>query len=244
MRRRIVVGDIQGCCAELDRLLDEVGFDPELDRLYSVGDVVNRGPDSAGALRRLIELGATAVLGNHDLHYLEVAAGRRSSSRRDTVQDLLDAPDRVWLERWIRRMPLVHVEDDFVLVHAAMHPSWRNVEVVADRLNRRVQRLLVSGAALEDPDIEFAVRARYCDPEGRLPERDWPEPEPPFEPWDRHWRGRRVVFGHWARRGLVVTDRVRGLDTGCVYGGRLSAWIAEEDRIVQVPAARAYCPVD
>ncbi|MEC8252458.1 MAG: hypothetical protein VX044_04540, partial [Planctomycetota bacterium] len=88
-------------------------------------------------------------------------------------------------------------------------------------------------------DVDYAVNVRYCDARGARPPRDWPPPGPPYRPWDDFYRGRkRVVFGHWARRGLVVRPRCVGLDTGCVYGGKLSAWIAEEDRVVQVDGWR------
>ena len=91
----------------------------------------------------------------------------------------------------------------------------------------------------------FAIAARYCTSEGELPKEDWPPPPSPFRPWYEFWprdpgEKRTVVFGHWARAGLVMRPLVRGLDTGCVWGGKLTAWIAEEDRIVQVDAARQY----
>ena len=103
-----VVGDIQGCYAEFAQLLDLIGFDPALDRLWLVGDLVNRGPDSLSVLRRVKSLGlaATTVLGNHDLHLLIVAAGHRPLHRRDTLAAILEAPDRDELLDWLRRRPL------------------------------------------------------------------------------------------------------------------------------------------
>ncbi len=201
--RRIFVGDIQGCLAPLRLLLAACAFRQGIDRLLPVGDLVAKGPDSAGVLRWLRRIGAEPVLGNHDLSWL--ADGR------------IDRPgDRAWLAQ----QPIVRTFDDLVLVHAGLHPKWTD-----ERLAR-----------LAGEDIDFAVNVRYCDAEGRRPVSDWPPPPPPFRPWDEFYRGRRrVVFGHWARRGLVRTKRAIGLDTGCVYGGPLSAWIAEEDRIVQVP---------
>jgi hypothetical protein len=121
---------------------------------------------------------------------------------------------------WLQAQPIVRVMDDLILIHAGLHPRW-------------TERHL---AALSPEEVEFATNVRYCDASGQRPPSDWPPPGPPFWPWDDFYRGRkRVVFGHWARRGLARTDKVVGLDTGCCYGGKLSAWIAEEDRIVQVP---------
>ena len=125
-------------------------------------------------------------------------------------------------ESWLRGLPVVRVLDDIIVVHAGLHPSWDEDE-------------LATHVWTED-DIDFAVTVRYCDAEGRRPESSHPPPGPPFEPWHHFYRGRRrVVFGHWARKGLQQTERVLGLDTGCVYGRELTAWIAEEDRLVSVP---------
>lgn len=122
---------------------------------------------------------------------------------------------------WLRAQPFVRLFDDLIVVHAGLHPDWDDTKLMA----------------LSPADADYAVNVRYCDAAGRRPAEDWPPPGPPFRPWDDFYRGRRrVVFGHWARRGLVVRPQCIGLDTGCCYGGKLSAWIAEEDRIVQVPA--------
>lgn len=213
MARRIFVGDVQGCLEPLDRLLDVVGFDRRGgDRLFPVGDLVAKGPDSIGVLRRMVELDAGSVLGNHDITWLR--------ERR--------IPDPA-LEAWLRAQPLVRLFDDVVLVHAGLHPQWGDAEL---------ERLARSPTPLEGEEVDFAVTVRYCSADGARPASDWPPPGPPFRPWDDFYRGRRrVVFGHWARRGLDVTAKVVALDSGCVYGNRLSAWIAEEDRVVQVPAS-------
>jgi bis(5'-nucleosyl)-tetraphosphatase (symmetrical) len=124
---------------------------------------------------------------------------------------------------WLRAQPFVRLFDDVVLVHAGLHPRWTE-----ERLTK-----------LDAADVDYAVNVRYCDAEGRRPPEDWPPPGPPYRPWDDFYRGRRrVVFGHWARRGLVVRQQCVGLDTGCVYGGPLTAWVAEDDRIVQVDGWR------
>ncbi|MCA8948420.1 MAG: metallophosphoesterase [Planctomycetes bacterium] len=206
--RRIFVGDIQGCREALERLVVAVGFESGRDRLLPVGDLVNKGPDSDGVLDLLIELQAEPVLGNHDLSWL----------RKDRTRD---ARHRAWLEQ----QPTVRIFDDVVMVHAGLHPHWRE-----DRL-----------LELSESERSYAVTVRYCDADGNRPASDWPPPGPPYRPWDDFYHGsKRVVFGHWARRGLVQRPHAVGLDTGCVYGGPLTAWIAEEDRIVQVPG---YLPM-
>lgn len=149
--------------------------------------------------------------------------------RQLEAEPVLGNHDLRWLEResdenpeeaaWLGAQPVARVHADLIMVHAGLHPHWTE-----DRLEH------LSGA-----DVDFAVRVRYCDADGNLPDADWPPPDPPFRPWDEYYRGsKRVVFGHWARRGLVRTDKVIGLDTGCVYGRELTAWIPEEDRLVQV----------
>src|SRR5262245_38438003 len=233
MSRRIFVGDIQGCRAELERLLDLVRFDPAQDRLEPVGDFVNRGPDSVGTLRLMRSLKAGGVLGNHDVHLLRAARGRRAVRPHDTFEDVLEAPDRDELLDWLAERPFFRDLGDAWLVHAGLDPRWDDPAEVLDACDPY------------DPSdaCDFAIRVRHCTAEGERPKNDDPPPPPPFLPWFEHWRGRGVptiVFGHWAMRGLVVEPGIRGLDTGCVWGGRLTAWIAEEDRLVHVPAERAY----
>ena len=203
--RRIFVGDIQGCRAELELLLAAVEFDVGADRLYPVGDLTRKGPDSSGVLSLLMDIDAQPVLGNHDLRYL--SAGESEDPAHD---------------RWLRAQPVVRVLPDLVVVHAGLHPAWEE----ADYANLVARE-----------DIEFAVTVRYCDQDGNRPAADWPVPPAPFRPWYDFYEGpRTAVFGHWARQGLLRSDRVLGLVTGCCYGRQLSAWIAEEDRIVQVDA--------
>lgn len=236
-RRRVFVGDIQGCADELEELLDVIAFDPQRQELIAVGDLVNRGPDSARVLRRLIDLGADSVLGNHDLHLLACAVGSRKPQPRDTIAPLLAAADRDELLDWLRQRPLVRGWDDVVVVHAGLHPAWDAPEAVV----RPLEAAIRGGALpLADERLRFLTRVRHCDAQGNRPQDD-AHPGPGFAPWDDFYRGSRiVVFGHWAVRGLVRRPRVRGLDTGCVWGGTLTAWLAEEDRIVSVKARRAY----
>jgi bis(5'-nucleosyl)-tetraphosphatase (symmetrical) len=123
-------------------------------------------------------------------------------------------------EVWLRDQPFVRVMDDVIVVHAGLHPKWTQDDLLD----------------LSDEDARFAITVRYCDADGNKPPTNWPPPAEPFRPWHEFYRGdKRVVFGHWARQGLFQSDRVLGLDTGCCYGHHLTAWIAEEDRIIQVP---------
>jgi bis(5'-nucleosyl)-tetraphosphatase (symmetrical) len=233
MARRIFIGDIQGCLDELKRLLALVNFDSSQDALEPVGDLVNRGPDSLGTLRLLKSLNAGGVLGNHDLHLLAASRGERTLRRGDTIAPILEAPDREGLLAWLRAKPFVKTWRGLILVHAGLHPAWTDPVAAFADLDPETPH----------PNIEFATRVRWCTPEGVRPS---PDADPPttagFSPWHEH-RARRsetIVFGHWARPGLIKRGGLRGLDTGCVWGGRLTAWIAGEDQFVSVAAARAY----
>jgi bis(5'-nucleosyl)-tetraphosphatase (symmetrical) len=236
-RERIFLGDVQGCADELDELIDRIGFDPERQELWCVGDLVNRGPQSARALRRLREIGARSVLGNHDLHLLAVARGQRQARADDSFGDVLAADDRDELIDWLAAQPLVQAWDDLVVVHAGLHPHWSDPGGVAAPLESAIRGGRIP---FRDPDLAFLTRARNCDASGRRPD-DEIRPGPGFAPWYEHYRGARtVVFGHWASRGLVRAPRLRGLDTGCVWGGSLTAWSAATDRATSVAARRAY----
>jgi bis(5'-nucleosyl)-tetraphosphatase (symmetrical) len=227
------VGDVQGCRAELEELLAAVQFDTARDRLEPTGDLVNRGPDSLGTLRVVASLPAQGVLGNHDIHLLRRARGLGPARPRDTLEDILAAPDRDALLAWLAAVPLVKAWPDVLLVHAGLNPQWQDP----------VAQLAGRDPCAPDDAVAFATRVRYCTADGQRPPRDDPPPGRPFRPWYEHWEKREprtLVFGHWAARGLVHRTRVRGLDTGCVWGGRLTAWIAEDDRLVSVPARRAY----
>jgi len=237
VKRRICIGDIQGCREELEELLERLRFDPASDELHPVGDFVNRGPDSAGVLRVCRSVGALGVLGNHDVHLLRVARGLRPRGKRDTLDDLLAAPDRDELLSWLADRPLVRAFDDLIVVHAGVSPAWSDPVAALAGLDP-----LVDSRALD-----FVLYARHCDPRGDRPGEDWPAPGAPFRPWYEFWprdarETRTIAFGHWARGGLVRRPHVRGLDTGCVWGGELTAWIVDEDRCVQVAARKVWAP--
>lgn len=267
------VGDIQGCFDPLRRLLDALAFDPATDRLWCTGDLVNRGPDSLSVLRFMHEIGEACipVLGNHDLHLLTLAAGG-AVYRRDTVQDVLEAPDAAELLDWLRRLPLLHDDESLgcSMVHAGLHPAW-DIDTAQRRAARVQARLQGDGWAdfcLQlhhdaypcrqpaneeglDADlytVAVLTRSRYCTADGAF---DWgnragPAQAPGQLPWfdfaDAPWRRqRRIVYGHWAAMGLC-DDRphVLGLDSGCVWGGALSA--ARLDGNWPPAVTQAACP--
>lgn len=235
MRGRVFIGDVHGCADELDDLLTAIDYRPDRHRLYFAGDVANRGPQALRAMRRVREIASGVVLGNHDLHLLGVAAGERPVRREDTLSPVLEAPDRDELLAWLRECPLVLEWDDVILVHAGLRPDWDRPREIAAPLERRIARGKIPW---KNDALAFLTRVRTCDERGA---RGGAEPNRAFRPWYEHYRGERtVVWGHWAARGLVVAPRLRGLDSACVWGGSLSAWIADEDRIVSVPARRAY----
>lgn len=236
---RWVVGDIHGCAGALDRLLRAIRFDPSRDELWSVGDLVNTGPDSAETLRLWRDIAGRGVLGNHDIYALRVHAGTRERREDDTLDDLLRAPDADALLGLLRDLPvLVHLPGERQsreawVVHAGLRPDWADLPAVARRLNA-VPR---DDARLLDPEIAFATRARCCLPSGEILPFPGPPEEcaAPYRPWDSFYRGEAlVIHGHWARRGHYRGERTMSLDSGCVYGERLTAWCQEEDRVVQV----------
>ena len=270
------IGDIQGCADELDRLLDHIAFDPAADRLWFAGDLVNRGPGSLDALRRVHELDpvSTVVLGNHDLHLLAVAWGAGREKRGDTLRPILEAPDREVLLEWLRRRPLFHQDPElgYSLVHAGLPPIWDSG--TANRLAREVEAVLGGpdpepffhvmygdqpdrwDEALEGwPRLRYIVNAltrlRYVRDDGRpaLAAKGAPGSQPSgCHPWfdhpDRASRGQRIVFGHWSTLGLQITRDTFGLDTGCLWGGRLTALQldTEEPRVFQVDCPGAVTP--
>lgn len=245
--RRIFVGDVQGCRIELEMLLDELRFDSAADLLFLVGDVIRRGPESLATLRLLQSVHAEFVLGNHEAHLLDRGFFEQAHPEPEEWPSLGDLcalghEERQAWGRYLREAPLLRVWPDLYLVHAALPPALWNPGV-ADEEIERWAALRWDSPAIDAEEKWFLTTTRYCDADGTRSPADWPPPQEPYAPWDSFYHAeRRVVFGHWARRGLVQGPSVRGLDTGCVYGGSLTAWIAEEDRIVQVPATKAWIP--
>jgi bis(5'-nucleosyl)-tetraphosphatase (symmetrical) len=249
------IGDIQGCDTELGALLEAIGFSVERDRLWFVGDIVNRGPESLQALRRIRAMGdaATVVLGNHDLHLLAVACGASQVRSGDTLDEILAAPDRKVLLDWLLHRPLLHEDRalNLSLVHAGLAPQWdmstaracaREVERALKEDPARLFQMMygdepsrwddaLAGAERRRFIVNCFTRLRYVDADGRLALRAKGAPNRPqtkqlipwFEAPGARWRGPRVVFGHWSTLGFLNTSTVVNLDTGCVWGGSLTA---------------------
>jgi bis(5'-nucleosyl)-tetraphosphatase (symmetrical) len=258
---RWAIGDIQGCADELTALIARIGFRPDRDQIWFVGDLVNRGPDSLKVLRLVRSLAdnALCVLGNHDLHLLAVALVKAKLRKRDTLDAILAAPDRDALIEWLIQRPLAHyaaAEDD-LLVHAGVVPQWSVDDTLAlagevQQALRSEPRTLLAAMYGDEPDrwqsslkgvdrLRFAVnvltRLRFCTADGRIEFRQKGKPDsapPPWMPWFKTPRraaaGTRIVFGHWSALGYHDADGVLGLDTGCVWGGSLTALNLDEPR--------------
>lgn len=249
------IGDVQGCDVELGQLLHDLDFSPDRDRLWFVGDLVNRGPDSLQVLRRIRALGAaaTVVLGNHDLHLLSVAHGKAALRRGDTLAAVLAAPDRDALLDWLTQQPLMHHDRHLgiAMLHAGLPPEWdiATANACARELEHALRRNppgLFESLYGDEPDrwdpalagierLRFITncltRLRCLDADGRLALRAKQSPKkaaaaglvPWFDAKHALWRGTRIVFGHWSTLGFHRNADVVGLDTGCVWGGTLSA---------------------
>jgi bis(5'-nucleosyl)-tetraphosphatase (symmetrical) len=258
------VGDIQGCHAELVQLLDQINFDPAADQLWLVGDLVNRGPGSLEVLRLVKSLGDSAitVLGNHDLHLLAVAEGAAELHRTDTLDAILEAPDRDELLHWLRNQRLLYEQDGFVLVHAGLLPQWSVAQ--AARLAREVEAALrgddfatftshmygnsphewhdeLTGYKRLRVIVNAFTRLRICTGEGDMEFRFKGEVEKipaGYMPWfdvpERASRDATVIFGHWSALGLKLEPRVIALDTGCLWGGPMTAIRLEDRKLFQV----------
>jgi bis(5'-nucleosyl)-tetraphosphatase (symmetrical) len=258
------IGDIQGCYNEFHQLLQQIGFDSEQDRLWLVGDLVNRGPDSLQVLRLVKSLGDSAitVLGNHDLHLLAVAAGEAALHRGDTLDEVLNAPDREELLTWLRHQRLLYAQDDYVLVHAGLLPQWTVKQAAS--LAQEVEQALRSddyaiffehmyGNAPHGWSDEYSgykrlrvitnafTRMRICDARGEMEFKFKGEVEnipAGYQPWfelaKRKSQDATVIFGHWSALGLKVTPNVIALDTGCLWGGPMTAIRLEDRKIFQV----------
>ena len=247
------IGDVQGCDAPLGRLLQTIDFSPSRDTLYLLGDLVNRGPGSLAVLRRLMALDGSAhcLLGNHDLHLLAVAHGVRKPHRSDTVQDILEAPDRHALLTWLRHRPMALMAQGWLLVHAGVLPQWDAAQTLAlaHELERELQGadwgVLMHNLYGNRPDrwsddlrgydrlrviVNALTRLRFCSADGvmEFDTKDSAEAAPAgFIPWfevpGRRSAGTPVAFGHWSTLGALQRPGVLPLDTGCVWGGCLTA---------------------
>lgn len=247
------IGDVQGCFDELLRLLDVIAFNEHTDQLWFAGDLVNRGPKSLETLRFVKTLGdaAITVLGNHDLHLLAASCAPKIANRKDSLLAILEAPDRDELIDWLRYQPLLHTNDEFCLLHAGLPPQWSLKK--AKKMAALVEQALRSpdypqflkqmygnkpnlwSSELKGMDrLRFIVncftRMRYCDINGRL---DFIHNGPPgsqpkeLMPWfdlpKRKNTEIPIIFGHWSSLGYYEGINCYGIDTGCLWGGQLTA---------------------
>ena len=270
-----LVGDVQGCDGPLGRLLDTIGFSPSRDTLYMLGDLVNRGPASAAVLRRLIGYGdaARCLLGNHDLSLLALAQGTRAPHRLDTLDGILGAVDRAELLEWLRHRPMALQAHGVLMVHAGVLPQWDAPLVL--RLAGEVEAVLrgpdlaaflprmygneparwsdaLAGDARLRVIVNALTRLRFCTADGTmdLKASGGPADAPPGTmPWfdvpERRTAEACIAFGHWSTLGYVRRPDLIALDTGCVWGGCLSALrlgASGAHELVQVECEQAQAP--
>lgn len=264
-----VIGDVQGCHDSLLALVKKIRFRKGRDQLWFVGDIVNRGPRSLDTLRAIRGLGeaATVVLGNHDLYLLMVAAGWKKRGKDDTIQPILDAPDADQLLDWLASRPLMHVAGRFAMVHAGLLPQWTipqaralagEVEAVLQGPGRQSFLADLAGNepaawsdALTGQDrlrciVNAMTRMRFCSPSGQM---EFKHKGPPANapagalPWfvipGRARDSHTVLAGHWSALGLHQAPGFVGLDSGCLWGGKLTAYRLEDGKIFQVNAVEA-----
>jgi bis(5'-nucleosyl)-tetraphosphatase (symmetrical) len=269
------IGDIQGCHAELTRLLDYLGFSAARDRLWLVGDLVNRGPASLAVLRFVKGLGdrAITVLGNHDLHLVMQSEGHGKVSREDTLADVLAAPDRDELIAWLRGLPLFHCEGEYAMVHAGLLPQWdvRQASALAEEVHAALiapdYRDFLAHMWGSEPNtwrddlagwdrlrvvVNAMTRMRFCTPEGTMEFRAPGSKGPPDRgpvgclPWyavpGRRSADHHVLCGHWSALGFRREKNLLALDSGCLWGGCLTAVRLEDRRVFQLPCARQVEP--
>ena len=269
------IGDLQGCYDPLRRLLDYISFDPAIDRVWFVGDLVNRGPASLEVLRFVKSLGAaaTVVLGNHDLHLVMQAEGYGKASREDTLDEVLGAADRDELLAWLRAQPLFHVEGNWAMVHAGLLPGWTVAQ--AQALSDEASAALTAAdyreflahmwgsepAAWRDDlagwdrlrvVVNAMTRMRYVTSAGAMefraagakapPERGPPGCLPWFAAPGRASADHAIVCGHWSALGFHQEPNLLALDTGCLWGGALTAVRLEDRRVLRQPCPQQAKP--
>ncbi len=263
------IGDIQGCFSGLEALLAHVGFNATRDRVWFVGDLVNRGPDSLRTLRFVRGLGEAACMvhGNHDLHLLMVDAGHGKHNKDDTLAPILAAPDRAELMAWLRQQPLLHVEGEYAMVHAGLLPCWAVAEAAAlaeevtaalrgPEYEQFLAHLYGSKPAAWQADlrgwdrlrliVNAMTRMRFCSLSGEIEfKAKGPAHQPPpgCLPWfdvpGRRSADHTIICGHWSALGLRIQPGLMALDSGYLWGGALSAVRLEDQKVFQIP-----CPAE
>jgi len=272
------IGDLQGCYAPTQKLLEKIAFDPAQDKLWFCGDLVNRGGESLETLRLVHSLRANAVcvLGNHDLSLLAIGERQENEQRKvnPDLQRVLFAEDRDTLLDWLRQQPLLHADRDlgWMMVHAGLAPKWTTQ--LAEQYAREVEQKLrgdgfrklfkrmygdrphwapnLTGLDRDRAIINVFTRMRYCTPRGRIAFEEKNAPgsqQPGLYPWyevpGHAPRDLKIVCGHWSTLGLFIGHGVHAIDTGAVWGGKLTALRldGEDLRLVQVPGRPVPPPV-
>ncbi|NNE37162.1 MAG: symmetrical bis(5'-nucleosyl)-tetraphosphatase [Gammaproteobacteria bacterium] len=266
-----VIGDIQGCRQEFEDILESISFDSGSDKLWLTGDIINRGPDSLGALRLAKHYNVLSVLGNHECHLLAVANDVTNAGKKDTLQAIINADDGEELLDWIRHFPLIHHNADlgFTMVHAGLHPQWNLSQSL--QLSHEVETVmqsdnftgLLANMYGDTPDqwhdelngwerlrciINYCTRSRYYKLSGKINLKDKGPPgsqKDGYYPWysieERKMANNSIVFGHWASLHdgdprQFESYNIYPLDTGCVWGRKLTALRLEDKCIFQVPS--------
>ena len=258
------IGDIQGCFYAFQKLIESINFSPEVDTLWLVGDVINRGAYSLEVLRWCYKHqdSIQMVLGNHDLHTIAVAHGIRKPNRSDTIQSIIEAPDADTLLTWLRQQPLIVNNENYVMVHAGLLPQWQLIDALSyakevecalqsnhyvdflshmygntpnrwqdnldgyDRLRLVVNAMTRMRVCSPDGALDFSFKGELKDvPNGLIPWFDLP---------NRVSIHQTIIFGHWSALGLQQRDNIVALDTGCLWGGKLTALCLETKVITQV----------
>ena len=271
-----LIGDVQGCDAALGRLLEKIDFSASRDTLYLLGDLVNRGPASGAVLRRLMGYAESAkcLLGNHDLSLLAVAHGRRAPHRNDTMDKVLLAKDRGELLEWLRWQRMAIRAYGLLMVHGGVLPQWDVTQTLM--LAAEVEAALrgpglvdflsqmygnepaqwddsLKGADRLRVIVNALTRLRFCTPEGVMDLRasgGLGDAPPGYLPWfdvpGRRTAGATIAFGHWSTLGFMQRPDIISLDTGCVWGGALSALrlgaAGAPHELIQVKCEQAQMP--
>jgi bis(5'-nucleosyl)-tetraphosphatase (symmetrical) len=259
------IGDVQGCYDELKKLLREIDFAEKQDQLWFVGDLVNRGPQSLKVLHFVRDLGeaAVVVLGNHDLHLVTQYEGFERKRKDDTFSDVLEAADAKELVDWLRARPMMHAAEGYAMVHAGLLPQWSIKKAMAlakeveDALRAPDYRQFLKNMYGSKPEewsdslagwdrlrvvVNAMTRMRFCTRQGRMEfHAKGAAPPPGYLPWyeTRPAKEPPIVFGHWSQLGLRLDPQVSCLDSGCVWGGSLTA-LRLEDRALHQVRCRGY----
>lgn len=247
------IGDIQGCYDEFRRLLDKLDFDPAHDKIWIAGDLVNRGPKSLETLRFIKGLGdaAVTVLGNHDMHLIATVISLGKTGKKDTLAQILRASDCEELVHWLRHQPLFHHDQGFCMLHAGLPPQWDFAQTL--HMARLVEQTMRSkdhprffrsmygnkpniwqDDLTKSDQLRFAVncftRLRFCTADGQLDftQKGEPGSQPPhLMPWyavpGRKSLNMKIIFGHWSTLGYYEDYNCYSIDTGCIWGGQLTA---------------------